>query len=76
MTKKKERIVIRNDQLLIEEENTQEEAPKRERFGSIRSFLMSPIGILIWIALISYKIYFIWSKMFLLSEKTQKSKEE
>lgn len=78
MTKKKQKIIIRNDQLLIEEDHTHEEVIKRQKFGFIRSFLMSPVGILIWTAVILYKLYFVYSKIFLFGKRRheEKVKEE
>lgn len=72
--KKKEKVVIRNDQLLIAEEGSGNEASAptpHEKYGTIRSFLMSPIGILIWAALFGYKIYFVYTKIFRMNQGTQ-----
>lgn len=66
--KKKEKIVIRNDQLLIQETDAGDsgQGGKVEKFGMVRSFLMSPIGILIWAAVFGWQILFIYNKFFLL----------
>lgn len=65
--KKKEKVVIRNDQLLIQEDEEEvAQAGNAEKFGTVRSFLMGPIGILIWSALIAWKILFFYNKVFLL----------
>ena len=59
--------MIRNDQLLIEEDDASDEGQgKKEKFGMIRSFLMSPIGILIWAAVFGWKIIFLYNKFFML----------
>jgi hypothetical protein len=49
---------------------TAEEAPseKPEKFGMIRSFLMSPIGILIWSAVFVFKLYFYYTKVFKMNQ--------
>jgi hypothetical protein len=67
MIKKKEVVVIRNDQLLIEaEDENAGDSPKLEKFGIVRSFLMGPIGILIWTMAIIFGIYFVLTQVFLL----------
>jgi len=79
MTKKKERIIIRNDQLLIEEDQSQKEQVQQvSKFGPLRLFLMSPFGILIWACLFTYAVFFLYSKVFLLSKPSpsEESKEE
>ena len=79
MTKKKERIIIRNDQLLIEEDHSQkEQVQQANKFGPIRLFLMGSVGILIWACLFIYAVYFLYSKVFLLSKPSaaEEIKEE
>lgn len=59
--------MIRNDQLLIEEDDSEDtQAGSTDKFGTIRSFLMSPIGILIWAALFGWQLLFLYNKVFLL----------
>ena len=62
--------MIRNDQLLIDQEEKKEEssgqAVQVDKFGPIRSLLMSPIGILIFSALIGWKILFTYNKLLML----------
>lgn len=71
MTKKKERIIIRNDQLLIEEDqSSREQVQPVSKYGPLRLFLMGSVGILIWTCLFTYAVYFLYSKVFLLSKPT------
>lgn len=63
--KKKEKIFIRNDQLIIEkaeEETEVKSAP--EKFGFLRRLAMGPLGILVWSALIAAKLLFLYKYIF------------
>ena len=67
--KKKEKIIIRNDQLLVADEASKDEpAAPQEKFGTIRSFVMSPIGILILSAFVGYKMFFFYTKVFKMNQ--------
>ena len=64
--KKKERVIIRNDQLIKENQNegNKNVGPSNEKYGTIRSILMSPIGIIIWSVLFGYTYLLAYRKIF------------
>jgi hypothetical protein len=67
--KKKERMVIRNDQLLIEEEQTVKASGKQgERFSFWRKILMSWVGVAFWGVLVAYALGFIYKYVFMMGE--------
>lgn len=77
MQKKKEKISIRNDQLIIEKpEETTEAKPAPEKYGFLRKIAMGPVGVLIWAAVIAFQLQFFYKKVFLMSDSSSKAKNE
>lgn len=76
--KKKEKIPIRNDQLVFEDDAPEQgSTAPTQRFGIIRSLLMSPIGILAWLAVYMAFFGFLYYKVFKLGKsKDRKVKTE
>jgi hypothetical protein len=65
--KKKERISIRNDQIIIEKtEPEAKEQVVREKFGFIRRLLMGPLGILGFSVLFVLLLTFLYKQVFLM----------
>ena len=69
MQTKKEKISIRNDQLISDEQdstlsitNTQSE----DKYGTFRNLLMGPIGIILWSISFGYLALFIHKNLFLM----------
>ena len=74
--KKKEKIVIRNDQLIVENnEEVKEKGPVREKYGFLRKLLMGPIGVLAWSALFAAAGFFVYKEVFLMAV-SKPAKEE
>lgn len=72
--KKKEKIVIRNDQLeIVDEEETGEIAPQVSSRGRIRYLLTSPLGVLIWGVAISCGLVFLYNNVFLMKAQVKTS---
>lgn len=71
--KKKEKIVIRNDQMDMqdeeEEESKGEAAPQSK--GFIRGLLMSPLGVLVEAVAIGWGILFVLQNVFLMRSGTK-----
>lgn len=68
--------MIRNDQLLLDQsEKTTEVEVKKSKYGAIRSFLMSPVGILIWSVVIGFKGMFLYRNVFLMDKSVVKGTE-
>ena len=76
--KKKEKTIIRNDQLVFEEKDDKPAAdlapPKK--YGMLRSLLMSGPGILLWTVLYVYAIMMLYYKIFKLSGSSKEKKEK
>ena len=68
--KKKERIVIRNDQIIVEksEPAAQNTGPK-EKYGFLRRLMMGPLGILGWSVCFAAVFLFMYKHVFLMSHK-------
>lgn len=66
--KKKEKIVIRNDQLIVEkvEQAATEARPAPQKFGFLRRLAMGPVGIIFWSVLIALEINLLYRKVFLM----------
>jgi hypothetical protein len=72
--KKKEKIVIRNDQLIVEKNNEQKKTVnQKSKFGPLRSTLMGPVGIIIWGFLFGFALKITAEKIFKISLKDIKS---
>lgn len=64
--KKKEKPVIRNDQLVIEKEvQAKPQVQPGQKYGLLRSLLMGPVGILLWSAMFVAAFLFLYRKVFL-----------
>ena len=71
--KKKEKIVIRNDQLeIVDDEETGDSAAQGGSRGRIRYLLTSPLGVLIWAVLISCGLVFLYNNVFLMKSEGTK----
>jgi hypothetical protein len=67
--KKKERVVIRNDQLLIEEEQSvKSNVVQGQKFSLWRRILMSWLGVALWGVLIAYVLGFIYKYVFMMGD--------
>ena len=65
--KKKEKIVIRNDQLeMVDEEEEAAPVAIASSQGRLRWLLMNPLGILIWAVVISCGLVFVYNNVFLM----------
>ena len=74
--KKKEKIVIRNDQLIVENtEEVTEKGPTREKFSFIRRVLMGPLGVVAWSALFAVAGFFVYKEVFLMQTSVSVKKE-
>ena len=72
--KKKEKIVIRNDQIIIDKSEPEAKTQvHREKYGFVRRLLMGPLGILIWSAAFIIALLFLKSKAFLMGDRPQVS---
>lgn len=68
--KKKERIVIRNDQIIVERsEPTGQGSGPKEKFGLIRKLLMGPLGIIGWSVAFGAAILLAYKHVFLMGSK-------
>ena len=69
--KKKEKILIRNDQIIVEKSVpvADTHAP-REKFGMLRKLLMGPLGIIGWSAAFGVALVFLYKKVFLMSSRS------
>ena len=75
--KKKEKIVIRNDQIIIDKSQPEAKTQvQREKYGFLRKLLMGPLGILAWSAAFFIALLFLKSKVFLMSGRSQLSESE
>ena len=67
--KKKERVVIRNDQLLIEEEQSvKSNGVQGQKFSLWRRILMSWLGVALWGVLIAYVLGFLYKYVFMMGD--------
>ena len=76
--KKKEKIVIRNDQIIVEKTADQGSNVQvsREKFGFLRKLLMGPIGILIWSGLFVFGLFVAYNKVFMLGSRPKSESEK
>jgi hypothetical protein len=75
--KKKEKTVIRNDQLIIEKtEESTETKSAPEKFSFLRRVAMGPLGIIVWIFLIGFKLHFLYKYIFLMNGSPLSLKQE
>ena len=72
--KKKEKTMIRNDQIIVEKTEEVTQATTQQKYGLLRRILMGPLGILGWSALFAAAIYFLYTFVFLMGG--QKAKVE
>lgn len=70
--KKKEKIVIRNDQIIFEQEQVVKSSGQREKYGIIRRLLMGPVGILGWGVSFFAAFLFLYKYVFLMDSKKEK----
>ena len=74
--KKKEKIAIRNDQIIVEKSVPSSDVHvEREKFGVMRNLLMGPLGIIGWSAAFGMVLAFLYKKVFLMSGPTSSTQE-
>lgn len=65
--KKKEKTVIRNDQIIIEKpEQASENSGPREKYGFSRKIIMGPFGIILWSIAFAAAIFGLYKHVFLM----------
>ncbi len=74
--KKKEKSFIRNDQLIIEDDESNNQIFKAEKYGTIRYLLMGPLGVLLWGGMFGYAFLFIYKRIFKLGVNRISEKQD